>query len=73
MSNTQWVSVSSHRARQRLDQLVGGLGQSYGRWPSKGWPSGEYYELPAHHVIDIKGVRVLRKPPNDLFKHISFQ
>jgi hypothetical protein len=69
----QWVAVSSHRARSRLAQLVGGdLGQSYGRWgPKDTWPAGEYYALPAEHKIAIKGVRVLRSEPAHLFKRWS--
>lgn len=68
MDETQWVTVTSHRARQCLARLVGELGPSYGRWPDKSWPTGEYYELPGHLVIAIKGVRVLRAKPRDLFK-----
>lgn len=68
MGETKWVAVSSHRARERLERLTDGLGPSYGRWPKGKHPFGEYYEIPAALTVSIKGVRVLRKPPADLFK-----
>src|ERR1700760_1218386 len=39
-----WVSVTSHRSRERLQRAVPDLGRSYGiadPWP----PRGEYYQI----------------------------
>lgn len=72
-----WVSTTSHRSRDRLEQafrIAGedGLGPSYGVWADDG-PRGSYYEVPerlAEVIGAIKGVRVLRGEPSGgrLFK-----
>lgn len=68
-----WVEVTSHRARQRLAQ-VAPLGRSYGVWPaSGGWPTGEYYTLPADQAaaLSIPGVKVRKSAPRgDMFRRI---
>ena len=67
-----WVSVTSHRGRDQLRLVSGPLGDGYGRWPPGGVPSGEYYQItrPADMTVlnRIKGVRVLRRAPADLFR-----
>lgn len=76
-----WVSVSSHRARGKLDQLAGGreqLGPEYGIWPEHGHSHGEYYQVDYSPALArIKGLRVLAGPPRvpsggRLFTRVSF-
>lgn len=69
-----WVEVTSHRARQRLARVLDGLGRSYGVWPaSGGWPTGEYYPVPADRAasLSIPGVKVRKRAPRgDMFRRI---
>lgn len=70
---TVWVSTTSHRSRERLRQITGDPGPSFGIWPDGQWPRGSYYEVPASYVdalAEVKGLRVLRRPPSGgrLFK-----
>jgi hypothetical protein len=67
MSDKVWVSTTSHRSRDRLRRLVGDTGPSYGVWPEKGGPHGDYYEVDAKHAASvgrIPGARVLRAAPS---------
>lgn len=75
MTETRWISVTSHRARQRLEYAVGGLGPEYGRWTQDHQIVGEYYEVAAASVPTrrIPGVTVLRSQPQNLFKRISYR
>ena len=75
---TVWVSVTSHRARNRMRCVVRNPGRSSGirnPWP----PRGEYYEVPARfasRLRTIAGLRVLRGTPGngaDLFEYWAFQ
>jgi hypothetical protein len=66
MSETVWVSTTSHRSRFRLRRLVGDPGPEYGVWPEGKQPYGAYYEVPAVHsasISRIPGARVLRARP----------
>lgn len=61
-----WVEVTSHRGRQALARVVPALGRSFGVWPaSGGWPTGEYYAIPADVAsgLSIKGVKVRKVAP----------
>lgn len=66
-----WASVTSHRGRDQLRRAVGTLSDSYGRWADHG-PTGEYYQIDPpvnmEEINRIKGVRVLRNAPKDLFR-----
>ena len=71
-----WVSTTSRRSRSRLRMALcaageNGPGPEYGSWPEGGTPRGSYFEVPARHaeaIGRIKGARVLRSAPKDLFK-----
>ena len=70
-SGMLWVSVTSHRGRDQLRRVADPLGDGYGRWPPGGVPSGDYYQIARPSdvtVLNIKGVRVLRKAPTHLFR-----
>jgi hypothetical protein len=72
-----WVSVTSHRGRDQLRLVSGPLGDGYGRWPPDGVPSGEYYQIACPKDMTalnrIKGLRVLRRAPANLFRRwLSF-
>ena len=72
-----WVSVTSHRGRDQLRLVADPLGDGYGRWPPDGVPSGEYYQIARPKDMTalnrIKGVRVLRRAPANLFRRwLSF-
>jgi len=76
MSETVWVSTTSHRSRDRLRRLAGDPGPEYGIWPTSGWPHGAYYQVPARlapQVARIPGARVLRGEPGGgrLFKRMT--
>ena len=72
-----WVSCSSHRARAKLDALVGSKLPSYGVWPKRkdgttDWPRGEFYQVPDEFrdaIGQIKGLRVMaREPRGEIFR-----
>ena len=76
-SGMLWVSVTSHRGRDQLRLVADPLGDGYGRWPPDGVPSGEYYQIARPKDMTalnrIKGVRVLRRAPANLFRRwLSF-
>jgi hypothetical protein len=76
MSETVWVSTTSHRSRDRLRRLAGDPGPEYGIWPTNDLPHGSYYQVPARlasSAAKIPGARVLRGAPTGgrLFRRLT--
>lgn len=65
MTDEVWISCHSHRARAKLRAVCGDI-PSFGIWPPKGWPRGEYFRATpeqAERLRDVKGLRVMANAP----------